>query len=70
MMCQLFSMQVFRVRVCLLLLQGVPVAALEGRAQERLQEIKSTNETKLQADHWRIRDDNKYKGQCENEGQY
>ena len=36
-------MQVFRVCVRLLLLQEVPGAALEGRAQEQLQEIKSAD---------------------------
>ena len=32
-------MQVLRVRVRLLLLQGVPGGTLEGRAQEQLQEM-------------------------------
>ena len=36
-------MQVLRVCVRLLLLQGVPGATLEGRAQDQLQEISNTN---------------------------
>ena len=39
----LLSMQVLRVCVRLLLLQGVPGATLEGRAQDQLQEISNTN---------------------------